>query len=475
VIGLALACVVLVLAVVAALAVPMFRRSSILPERAQYDRAVYRDQLEEVDRDVARGVLTAEEAASARLEIQRRLLATQTGKTWKIGDTARGPWMAVVACLFVVGAAGGLYAWLGAPGMPDTPAGSPAAKAQADATQPGKSASPHTDFRADAEKLQKKLAADPTNAEEWDLYARTVSQLGDWPRALDAYQHAINLGLTGPEVYAGFGEMQVLAAGGIVLPAARDAFSTALKADPKSLAARYYLALADAQAGEARKAVDAWIALAASVPEDSSMRDEIARHVADSARSGGFEAPALPKGAPPSTDADADAGTVDGLTPEQLKQAEKMTPAERQQMIATMIAQLEAKLQAEPNDLDGWLRLARADIVQGQTAKAVDAFEKAARLKPEDPTIKMEAVSVLLGNLQPNDPIPPRAETLLREVAAVAPDAEEVLWYLGVIAAREGRQAEAEHDWTALLAKLDVSSEDYKLVQGALKQLKAGP
>ena len=472
-IGLALACVVLVLAVVAALAVPMFRRSSILPERAQYDRAVYRDQLEEVDRDVARGVLTAEEAASARLEIQRRLLSTQTDKTWKIGGANRGPWMAVIASLFVVGAAGGIYAWLGAPGMPDTPAGSPAAAPPADPAQPGKSPSPHTDFRADAEKLQKKLAADPTNAEEWDLYARTVSQLGDWPRALDAYHHAIDLGLNGPEVYAGFGEMQVLAAGGIVLPAARDAFNTALKADPKSQAARYYLALADAQAGEARKAVDAWIALAASVPEDSSMRDEIARQVADAAHSGGFEAPAMPKGAPPA--ADADSNTVDGLTPDQLAAAEKMTPEQRKDMVNAMIVQLAAKLQAEPNDLDGWLRIARAYTVQGENGKAADAYDQAAKLKPSDPSIKMESVSVLLSNLQPNDPIPPRAENLLREVAAVAPDSAEVLWYLGVIAAREGRQAEAEHDWTALLAKLDVSSEDYKLVQDALKQLKTGP
>jgi cytochrome c-type biogenesis protein CcmH len=152
-----------------------------------------------------------------------------------------------------------------------------------------------------------------------------------------------------------------------------------------------------------------------------------------------------------------------------------MTPEQRKDMVNAMIVQLAAKLQAEPNDLDGWLRIARAYTVQGENGKAADAYDQAAKLKPSDPSIKMESVSVLLSNLQPNDPIPPRAENLLREVAAVAPDSAEVLWYLGVIAAREGRHAEAEHDWTALLAKLDVSSEDYKLVQDALKQLKTGP
>ncbi len=69
---------------------------------------------------------------------------------------------------------------------------------------------------------------------------------------------------------------------------------------------------------------------------------------------------------------------------------------------------------------------------------------------------------------------PPRAVALLREVAAVQPEAPEVLWYLGIVAAREGRPAEARQDWTRLLAALPAGGEDRKMVQAALAELK-GP
>jgi len=68
--------------------------------------------------------------------------------------------------------------------------------------------------------------------------------------------------------------------------------------------------------------------------------------------------------------------------------------------------------------------------------------------------------------------LPPRAITLLKDVSAVAPDAPEVLWYLGVVAARDGRPAEARDKWTRLLASLPAGGEDAKMVQAALGELK---
>jgi cytochrome c-type biogenesis protein CcmH len=152
--------------------------------------------------------------------------------------------------------------------------------------------------------------------------------------------------------------------------------------------------------------------------------------------------------------------------------AANMPPAERDKMISGMIAKLADRLQTEPNDLDGWLRLGRAYAVQGEREKAADAYEKAARLKPDDPTIKLQAVGALLSQLQPNDVMPARAVALLKEVAAVAPAAPEVLWYLGVVAARDGRATEARQDWTRLLAQLTEGGEDYKMVKAALGELK---
>ncbi len=445
---------------------------------ASTDRAVYRDQLREVDRDVARGVLNPEEAGAARLEIQRRLLAVDgidRAASWRA--PSRSPVMAVAASLFMVLGAGALYWRLGAPGLADAPyAARPAP--EADAVPPGignatgaSPAAPHTDMRQAADKLEQKLAADPNNAPGWVLYARTTSMLGDWPKAAAAYKRAIDLGLKDGDVYAGYGEMQVMAADGIVPPAARDLFKAALAADAANGVARYYLALADSQAGEDRKAVDAWLELSAGLPEDSPMRDEIAHRIADAAKSGGFEAPPLPKGLPAEAQSAAQGNA--GPNQDQMDAAANMSPEERAKMIGGMIEQLAAKLKQQPNDLDGWMRLARAYEVQGENAKAVDALDHAAALKPGDPGIKLQTVSALLAGLKPDDPLPPRAVAMLTEVATVAPDAPEVLWYLGVVAARDGRPADAREKWTKLLGSLTPGGEDAKMVQSALAQLPA--
>ena len=458
-----LVCVILVLAVLAMVSLPLLSGAHVLPTRGQYDRAVYRDQLREVERDVARGVLSPREADSARLEIQRRLLAVDVAGG-PVSDRLvhSSPRVAAATALFVVLGTAGLYWRLGAPALPGVPfADRPVAQQEPGAT--GDQA-PHKDMRDAAARLEQKLRADPSNAAGWVLYGRTESMLGDWQKAADAYKHAIDLGLKDADVLAGYGEMQVMAANGIVAPAAHDTFAAALAADADNGVARYYLALADSQAGDGHKAVTAWLELAAGLPEDSQMRGAIASRIAEAAKNGGFEAPPMPKGLA----AEAAPG---GPTPEQMQAAAAMPAAERDQMINGMIEKLAAKLKAEPNDLDGWLRLGRAYLVQGKGDLAVDAFDHAAALKPGDQGIRLQMVAALLSGLKPGDALPPRAVSLLTEVAAVAPDAPAVLWYLGVVAARDGRAAEAREKWTKLLAALPADGEDAKTVKAALAQL----
>ncbi len=457
-------CIAMLLIVLAVVSLPLLSGASVLPGRGQYDRAVYRDQLREVDRDLARGVLSSWEADAARLEIQRRLLAVDaTG--WVGSASARSPILAVVAGLVVVLGAGGLYWRLGAPALPDVPfAARPAVKVEA-RVAPAETGAPPHDIRQAADKLEQRLLADPANAGGWVLFARTTSMLGDWAKAADAYKRAIDLGQKSGDVYAGYGEMLVMAADSIVAPAARDAFVAALAADPANGVARYYLALADSQAGEGRKAIDAWLELAGGLPEDSPMREEIGRRIGDAAKVVGIPAPPMPPGL-------AAAAPPPGPTPEQMAEAAAMPPEERAKMINGMIEKLAAKLQAEPNDLEGWMRLGRAYAAQENTAKAVDAFDHAAALKPGDPGIKLQMVGVLLAGLKPEDTLPPRAVALLAEVAAVAPDAPEVLWYLGVVAARERRPAEAREKWTKLLTAIPADGEDAKMVRAALDELK---
>ncbi|HVC61930.1 MAG TPA: c-type cytochrome biogenesis protein CcmI [Acetobacteraceae bacterium] len=456
------------LGTVAFVCLPLLRGVPTVADRGYFDRVVYRDQLTEVERDLARGVLRPAEADSARLEIQRRLLSVQVGAPGRATWSAPSPRLAAIVALLLLGGAVGLYAWLGAPSLPDAPYA--ARRAQHGEQPPAADAAPGLDMRQAAEQFARKLKADPANADVWVLYARAESILGDYKTAGAAYRHAIDLGQKAPGVFAGYGEMQVLAADGIVSPGAHDAFIQALAADPKNAVARYYLALADGQAGEEKRAIARWLALAADIPDDSPMRESIAQGVAEAARAGGIAAPALPKGTAPPPDPDA-TDAHSGPNRSQAAAAAQMPKAERRQMIETMATQLAARLQREPNDLANWLRLGRAYALLGETGRSADAFARAAALKPDDVSIKLQEFQALIANVPPNEPLPPRAAALLRQVAAIAPDQPEALWYLGVEAARAGDAGAARRDWTKLLASLPAGGADAKLVKRALDTL----
>jgi cytochrome c-type biogenesis protein CcmH len=441
----------------ALICLPLLRGTEAVADRGQFDRAVYRDQLREVERDLTRGVLSPAEAESARLEVQRRLLSVTAEAADRTARASRDPKLAVgIGVLLVCGSAG-LYFQLGSPSLPDVPFTSRSHSAGvADAGQ--------IDMRTAAARLAEQLKNDPNNAQGWLLSARAESLLSNWQKAGEAYRRAIDLGTTAPDVLANYGETQVLAADGIVPPAARDAFTKALAADPKTEVARYYTALADSQAGNVHRAIDSWLALAADLPEDAPMRQAIARNVADAARVGGIAAPPLPKAAP----------STRGPTEQQAAAAAKLPQAQRNEMIRGMVAQLAARLQDQPDDIEGWLQLGRSYSVLRDNNKAVDAFEHAARLRPDDVDIKLLIFSAMIAGLPPSDPLPPPALNLLRQVEAVRPDQPQVLWYLGLEAVRAGHPDDAKRNWTRLLGKLPTGSADAALVRKALDTLERG-
>jgi cytochrome c-type biogenesis protein CcmH len=452
------------------LLLPLLRRAWPEVEAGSFDRAVYRDQLQELDRDVARGLLTETEAGSARLEVQRRLLAAgnrQGGAA--AGRSGRSPVLAGFVALFAIGGTVAVYGQLGAPGIPDTPHAASTAASTAAATDTPPPGHPDILDRHDLAqalaKLAAKLQADPSNADGWVLYARTAGSLRRWDDAVDAYRHALALGRNGAEIQAGFGETLTLQADGIVTPVAHDAFVAALKEDATNDVAQYYLAIAAGQAGEPAQAIDRFQTLLGEIPEDSPMRDEIGKRIAEAANAAGLPVPALAKGTPAGAQ-DPDAATMAA--------AAALAPDQQKAMIGAMVAKLAARLQAEPDDAEGWMRLGRAYVVMGDRDKGADAYERAIALEPGEVGVRLQAVEGLLTGLQPNDRLPPRALAMLRQLEAIAPDEPEVLWYLGVAAARDAQPAAAKQYWTRLLAKLPAQGEDARMVQAAMDQLNGG-
>jgi cytochrome c-type biogenesis protein CcmH len=441
------------IAVVAAVVLPLLRARRDEPERARIDRAVYRDQLKELERDRERGLIDESAAATARLEIERRLLAAESRAAPAPRAGGTSPVLAILLALMLPAAAALLYVRLGAPGVADQPYASRAQERSV-------AASGHGDMEKTIAALEGRLRAHPERSEDWLLLARSAAALGQWQKSADAYREALRLtGGARTDISAAYGEVLVAASDGVVTPAARDVLSGVLARDPGNPVARFYLALADAQGGNAEAAIAAWQKLAADEPAESPMRAELKTRMAEVARSAGLPAPEL---APPRA----------GPGAAEMAKAAEMPPEERQTMIRNMVEGLAAKLAQNPDDLEGWKRLGRAYGVLGEREKAVDAYEHAARLRPDDPGILVAEAEALMPDRSPQTPVPENVVGLLRRVEAMDARQPAALWYLGLAAAQQRRFGEARNYWQRLLAEMPPESDARQAVAAALEALK---
>lgn len=112
--------------------------------------------------------------------------------------------------------------------------------------------------------------------------------------------------------------------------------------------------------------------------------------------------------------------------------------------------QLEARLAANPDDLEGWRMLGRTYLVGGDAAKAVTAYERAIGIAGGgDPELQLDlAEAVVLTN----DPAGQgRAAKIIDDALAADPNNGKALWYSGVIALRADDKETAKARWTKLL------------------------
>ena len=141
--------------------------------------------------------------------------------------------------------------------------------------------------------------------------------------------------------------------------------------------------------------------------------------------------------------------------------AERAQAAEalaQQQQIENMVAGLAARLKAAPDDLQGWLRLARSYMVMERFPAAVKAFQQAARLAPERTDILVAWSEALLATTPLEAGFPAGFADLIGRIEALDTDHPRALFFLGEIAARAGRGTAAREYWQRLLAKLPKDS-----------------
>lgn len=346
-------------AAVAAIAWPLARRMPAAAGRQAYDRAVFRDQLAELERDAARGLIGPAEAEAARNEIARRLLAAkdETGAP-KAGSRV----VALAALALIPAAAVGVYMAVGHPHLPDVP------------RQPRIDAAiANQDMPALVAKVEDHLAANPDDLQGWQVLAPAYRDMQRYQDAANAYANRLRLAPPEADLFADYAEMLVLANEGLVSADANQAFGEALRLDSGNAKARYYSGLGLRQEGKTAEALAQWRALLADSAPDASWRSAVEAEIAAA-------------GAP-------------GPTAEQVAAASGMDATDRQAMIRGMVDGLEEKLKANGADAEGWQRLIRARMVLGEPDKASAAYAAArAALKDKpDMLASLEGLARELG------------------------------------------------------------------------------
>jgi cytochrome c-type biogenesis protein CcmH len=349
-------------AAVFAVLVPFARRSA---GPGGSDLAVYRDQLEEIDRDRATGLIGAAEAEAAKIEVSRRLIAAaDAAKADKPVAATSPPWRgrtAGIAALVALPVATiSLYLLLGSPDLPGMPL---ASRAQAqDASQT---------IESMIARVEIYVGKNPNDGRAWEVLAPVYMRVGRYDDAARAWRNTINIGGSTAAREADLGEAMVASANGVVTAEAKAAFDRAIALDPTDVMARFYIGMAADQDGRRADAEAIWRDLLAKAPPGAPWV-EMVRH-------------AMNRNAPAgTTPAPATAG-MPGPTAADIAAASKLAPDQQNQMITGMVARLAERLKKDGSDAAGWVRLVRSYRVLGETAKADAAMADARQALANDP------------------------------------------------------------------------------------------
>ena len=439
-----------------AIALPLLRGPGERRPAAAYDLQVYRDQLREVGRDRARGVLGDEDAARLRTEIGRKVL--DADRAASAAGTRADPRRAALPLALRALALGGsaaLYTLdLGAPGRADDPLGArvAAAKARYDARPsqaeaearapkpPPRPADPEyeklvTDLRA--------AVASRPDAEGLSLLVQHEAALGNLPAARAAQEQL--LALRGADAtatdLAGLAGLMAQAAGGIITPEAEAQIDRALKADPNSPDARFLRGLLLAQNGRPDRTFPIWADLLATAPADLPWMGIVRSTIADLAWLAG-----QPDYVPP------DAAATQAGAPS--------APDE----LAEMAARLEGRLALQGGTAAEWAQLISALAATGDSAHAAEIWTEARTRFAADPvalTTVMDAASKagLAGNSSPALPGPTAADV---DAAGAMTDADRAEMIEGMVQSLRDRltaQGGSGAEWGRLVVALTVQGD----------------
>lgn len=346
---------------------PLTRSSKGFLSAGKNDLEVYRDQLREVDADLARGMIDEASAEQARIEISRRILAAEKASddSASIYERRSGHILSFAAVLCVPLIAWGVYPFFGKPDMPSMPLSSRLQSAA------GQNSVEELIARAEAH-----LAQNPNDARGWDVLAPIYLRLGRAADAANAYRAAIRIDGENVARNLGLGEALITISGGTITAEAETFFQKAAKLAPDNIGPQFYLAQGELQDGRAEAAVTRLQTFLKKPNVDASTRAQVEELIA--------RLRSQPQ-------------TLPGPTSEEIEAASQLSAEDQQAMIEGMVERLDARLRENGADLDGWKRLLRSYLIIDRREAANDALKRGLSALKGEEQVELQLYAAQLG------------------------------------------------------------------------------
>ncbi len=314
---------------------------------------VYRDQLFELDEDIASGRISPGEYELAKAETARRLFKAADDNRPAQTAQRSDRWLKHAIAVFLPLLSIALYVSLGSPDLPSRPLAI-------------RLAEPGEDLAILVKKMEDHLAGQPEDGRGWDVIAPVYLKMGRVEDAAKAYRAALRLGGANVSRLEGLSETLMATSSGLVTTDVLDELKQILSLERNNPRARFYIALSLEQAGRPGEARGAFEDLARQSPSDAPWLPLVNEHIA---KNGGT---AVASAGEPA----AQPAAPGGPTTEDVAAAETMNSGDRQQMIRGMVESLDAKLSADPDNFEGWMRLVRSYAVLNDKDRAATALKR---------------------------------------------------------------------------------------------------
>ncbi len=241
------------------IAIPLFRanKKHASAKRSEVNLDIFRDQMRELDADLAANTLSEAQYQKARNDLEKRVLDNTFSEEGAAAAPSSGRWIIVAAVVAVPLLAISIYLLLGKPdgvNAQNKPVGPDVTQAQIEEM---------------VAKLAQKLKDKPDDAQGWEMLGRSYATLRRFGDSKDAYARAAELAPNNAKLLIDYADVLAMTNGRNVVGQPEELVLRALEIEPNNVKALALAATAAFQRKDYSRAVELWQGILKLVPADS--------------------------------------------------------------------------------------------------------------------------------------------------------------------------------------------------------------